>query len=250
MDRSWHRARGTKSKAKPVTPVPGPIPLQTRRVLRVVHIVFVRVVHPLSLSSLATFHLPPFSVFLTLLRTLVPFLVSFLVLLPSRFDTRQAQGSSYSPLSHIPSLFPRVLPSSSRLRLASFLRSAHLLLPPSGRPSRRTLAGQPQSSSARLPSSRGPATPTATRSSCTRARGAQRLEEVQEDSRRSGYHCGRHRSNRAFTRQTDRSRGTIETSFLSIDDRQQFYRLALPKRPIVWWYSRWFLFIGPIVAYK
>lgn len=44
VDRSWHRARGTKSKAKPVTPVSGPSPLQIRRVLRVVHVVFLRVI--------------------------------------------------------------------------------------------------------------------------------------------------------------------------------------------------------------
>lgn len=35
----WQRVRGTWPKAKPVTPVCGPSPLQTRRVLRVVHII-------------------------------------------------------------------------------------------------------------------------------------------------------------------------------------------------------------------
>lgn len=162
----------------------GPSPLQTRRVLRVVHIIFVHGVRPARPSSIPR---PP--VLVALSPNPVPeppclHLVLFLgPLFLSPFD-QKARALLFPSFPHplpLPACASFFVPPSSRFFPTLSLRT--LLLPPSGRPSRRTLAGQPQSSSARLPSSRGPATPTATRSSCTRARGAQRLEEVQEDTR-------------------------------------------------------------------
>lgn len=114
------------------------------------------------------------------LRTLTFFLPALLFhILPSSL---LAKSLFYPPLPPVYTSLPLCfLLRPAFVSLLSY-SSQSLLLPPSACPSRRTLAGQPQSSTARLPSSRGPATPTATRSSCTRARGAQRLEEVQEDT--------------------------------------------------------------------
>lgn len=126
VDRSWHRVRGTKSKAKPVTPgsraeptsdtsCPPRGPHHFVLVIRLFFLLF----RPSSSRSSNPY--PP-----SLFAPISSFLIS------SRQKFLLFPSSSYHCLSRI-HLPPSMLPSSSRLRFASFLQfnsPSCSLLPP------------------------------------------------------------------------------------------------------------------------